>query len=587
MSKKYIKQINNPDFVFPNNNVAEYDTEIIHDLKENSVSGNTTGFAILYDQPSNKIIFSFTYTWLLNNAEPFINQNGQLEILSVHMQDASKNYFKPWICVGNITRSNTALTTVADTQRFEVTPAMMGETSFSSGNYYLEIRFIGHRAIFPISTSAFVAVPTPGPTPTPTPQPCLCYSIPVTGTSIEGGIAGSIAYNDCHGTYTGTVYTSPGTYYLCIQYFDGIPQIFGTTGIDDTGIQIYSSCSSCPTGPTTPTPTPTPTPGGVTATPTPTPTVTNTPTPTPTPGGPTVTPTPTPSATPTLTPTPSPTPIPIYTLSLGYATSNGYDACADRGTGPSTYYSYTPAASLTNGSVIYKTYSVPLTDTADNGWYSDGTNYWVATAGSLYGETSCSAPTPTPTPTPTPVGVQFGIYTGATYATYTAACSASDYPNGNVYLSGSTTPTVGQFFFTDVNCISTYAANGNYYVVRRGGTIYAIQIGLVGQILAVIDCGALPTPTPTPAPTATPLPTYYELTIYKGTTGPSGSACSGTGIAYTVYTTTGGLEDGGTVYSDAIGDLPFAGGNFYYSDGTTYGRINNGGTYTQDGNCSI
>ena len=33
------------------------------------------------------------------------------------MQDASKSYFKPWICVGNITRDNTALTTVGDTQR--------------------------------------------------------------------------------------------------------------------------------------------------------------------------------------------------------------------------------------------------------------------------------------------------------------------------------------------------------------------------------------------------------------------------------------------------------------------------------------
>jgi len=39
MPIKYIKQIINQDFVYPNNEVSEYDQEIVHDLNENSVSG--------------------------------------------------------------------------------------------------------------------------------------------------------------------------------------------------------------------------------------------------------------------------------------------------------------------------------------------------------------------------------------------------------------------------------------------------------------------------------------------------------------------------------------------------------------------
>ena len=112
---------------------------------------------------------------------------------------------------------------------------------------------------------------------------------------------------------------------------------------------------------------------------------------------------PSPSPTPTATATPTPTPPnTIYTLSMGYDATNGWNACANYAAFDRvSLYSYTPASGLTNGSVIYKTYAVPLTDTANNGWYSDGTNFWIATAGSLYSQTPCSTPQPTPTMTPT------------------------------------------------------------------------------------------------------------------------------------------------------------------------------------------
>ena len=46
MSRKYIKQINDYNFVYPNNLIYEYDTEIVHDINDNSVSGITNSFTI-------------------------------------------------------------------------------------------------------------------------------------------------------------------------------------------------------------------------------------------------------------------------------------------------------------------------------------------------------------------------------------------------------------------------------------------------------------------------------------------------------------------------------------------------------------
>ena len=138
--------------------MAEYDVEIIHDLKENTVSGTTSGFSILYDNGTGNLGLSFSYQWYLNSAEPFINNNGKLNILSVHLMSNQKQYYKPWICIGLIQRDNTTLTYVGDTQNFVITPAMMGQSSFTAGKYYAEIRMMGHRVIYPINYSYSVTV---------------------------------------------------------------------------------------------------------------------------------------------------------------------------------------------------------------------------------------------------------------------------------------------------------------------------------------------------------------------------------------------------------------------------------------------
>jgi hypothetical protein len=377
MSKKYIPQVNNDNFVFPNNKLAEYDVEIIHELKEDSVNGVITGFSPLTfsGTPAN-IGVSFTYQWYLNNAEPFISNDGKLDILSVHMQSPDKKYYKPWICVGQVQDNNVNLTYKTDTFLVWVTPQMMGQTSFSSGTYFFEIRFIGHRAIFPVTVSAPLVLPTPtptptatptgptptpgGPTPTPTPTatpagPCVCVEISVTGAT--GGpepIFASIEYNNCFGDLIAEMFATNGTRYRCIDYTGGVIQVFSSNGLTyDIASGFSCSLGTCPTDIVV-TPTPTPTSTGLPPTATPTPTATSvaptaTPTPTATGVPPTATPTPTatgvpPTATPTPTATgvpPTATPTPTATVLgnefyIGPNYGAALDACTNFDTDPQT-----------------------------------------------------------------------------------------------------------------------------------------------------------------------------------------------------------------------------------------------------------
>jgi hypothetical protein len=234
MSRKYIKQIINQDFVYPNADVSEYDIEIVHDINNNSVSGTVSNFTATTVNATG-ITFSFDYTWAKNNAEPFINDNtGYIEIASVHMMAPSQNYFKPWRCVADISSSNINATTFGATTTFSVLPSQLGLSTFTAGIYYFEVRMIGHRAVYPIcveyTVSSGVPTPTPtvtptmtptppGPTPTPTPTPALTgYT---SGATINVTDPGWIKYT----TISGTTYQYVGSY----------------------GTNILSSCLICST----------------------------------------------------------------------------------------------------------------------------------------------------------------------------------------------------------------------------------------------------------------------------------------------------------------------------------------------------
>ena len=64
---KYIPQLNNQNFVFPNYDLVEYDVDIIHNLNEYSVSGTVTNFTGT-SITSSGATFSYNYTWNKNNA---------------------------------------------------------------------------------------------------------------------------------------------------------------------------------------------------------------------------------------------------------------------------------------------------------------------------------------------------------------------------------------------------------------------------------------------------------------------------------------------------------------------------------------
>jgi hypothetical protein len=186
MSKKYIAQVNSTNFVYPNNTLAEYDVEIVHDINNNSVSGTTSGFSALYNSGTGNIDISFTYIWNKNGADPYIDESNLLHVLSVHMTEPSKEYYKPWRMVSGVTTSTITATTKTDTFLINVTPSMMGVSSFSNGVYNFEIRFIGKRSIYPLCYSTSVVLPSPTPTPTktgtPTPTPTVTPGLSPTPT---------------------------------------------------------------------------------------------------------------------------------------------------------------------------------------------------------------------------------------------------------------------------------------------------------------------------------------------------------------------------------------------------------------------
>ena len=382
MSKKYIGQVDNHSFIYPNNNLAEYATEIIHDINNNSVTGTISGVTASFS--GSNVNLTFTYTWNKNNAEPFIDEANRLHLLSVHVMDPSKKYFKPWRMADYFYTTGTTSTTYSATVTVEITPSLMQVTTLQDGNYYVEFRFIGHRAIYPVCQNVTVA-PPPSPTPTPT--------------------------------------VSPGT---------------------------------------------------VLVTPSPTATI-----------APTKTPTPTPTASSGYTP-------PIYTYTLGYDADSGWNACYNwTNFNRTTLYSYTPPSGLTNGTILYKTYAEPLTDFANNGWYSDGTNFYIIYGGgSTYGQTPCSTPQPTPTMTPTstlpPVG--YGVYTGATFFSAAAACSDTNYPSITVYLSPGDVISDGDIVYSDFALSVPFVGNDNFYRIRKNSSVYAARISGGGYISSLTSC---------------------------------------------------------------------------------------------------
>jgi hypothetical protein len=157
MSYKYIPQLNETNFVYPNYEISEYDVDILHTLNNNSVTGTVTNFVVSGTARTTGITFTHNFTWSKNNADVFINSSGQLNVFSVHMLAANQTYYKPWRLVDRAVSSASA-TSLSGSNTITVTPSMMGIASFSSGTYYFEIRMIGLKSVYPICQTISVTV---------------------------------------------------------------------------------------------------------------------------------------------------------------------------------------------------------------------------------------------------------------------------------------------------------------------------------------------------------------------------------------------------------------------------------------------
>jgi hypothetical protein len=160
MSTRYIPQLNETNFVYPNYEISEYDVDIIHSINSNSISGTVTSLSATTIS-SSSITFRYSFFWSKNNADVFISsQTPSLFTTSVHMLAAGQNYYKPWRLIDAVGTSSFGATTQTITNRnVTVTAGQMGLGSFVTGTYYFEFRFIGLKSIFPVCQTLSITVP--------------------------------------------------------------------------------------------------------------------------------------------------------------------------------------------------------------------------------------------------------------------------------------------------------------------------------------------------------------------------------------------------------------------------------------------
>jgi hypothetical protein len=233
MSRKYIRKQILQDFVYPNNDVPQYDIDnIVHDINGNSVSGTVNSLSTISVSQTG-LTFTLNYTWNLNSAEPYINSANLLGLVSVHVLPPSQQYYKPWRLVNTTTSSNTVLTTITQSTTFTITPSMFNLIGFTNGTYYFEVRFIGHRSVYPICTNVDITIPvvTPTPTSTPTPTPTPGGPTP-TPTPTPGGP-----------TPTPTLTPTSNTFeYLFCGRGNGVSEACNDAAINNR--TFYSNCDS-------------------------------------------------------------------------------------------------------------------------------------------------------------------------------------------------------------------------------------------------------------------------------------------------------------------------------------------------------
>ena len=262
MSKKFIAKQLKQNFVYPNNDIYEYQTDIVHNINNNVVSGTVTNFSAT-TVASTGITLTYAATWNLNGGERFLNETNQTSIISVHAMGPTQLYYKPFRTVNYIYDSISAQTS-SDVVTFTMLPSTLGLTSFTNGTYYFEFRLISKKAVVPICKTLVISTipvpsptPTPSPaTPTPTPTPSSTPLPYFSGATLNVTDPGWIKYVTSLGdeyqfiSTTGNITISACT--LCSSFSPGYP-------FADLAAFTVTNCGSSCTGPA-PTPAPSPSP---------------------------------------------------------------------------------------------------------------------------------------------------------------------------------------------------------------------------------------------------------------------------------------------------------------------------------------
>jgi hypothetical protein len=133
--------------------------------------------------------------------------------------------------------------------------------------------------------------------------------------------------------------------------------------------------------------------------------------------------------------------------------------------------------------------------------------------------------TPTQTPTPSQLPAAYGYWSTENYNTATDACRLSSLPNNSLYAApGNTTPFVGMILYTTQTPLSNpFDGSSRYWRLQRGSTIWAVEIGVSGTVLAFTDCSTIPSNTPTPTNTQTPTQTRTQTPTGTPTQTPTGT----------------------------------------------------------------
>lgn len=155
---KYIRQQVLRDFVYPNSEVSQYDTELIHNINNNLVTGVINTFDFVSGTTTG-ITFTINVTSSLNGADPVWNNvnEGNRNLVSIHGLAPGQDYYKPWRTLrayefsGTVDAVNIALYGT-------FTPNMFGITAFTSGVYYFEFRFISKRNVYVIMVNKTITI---------------------------------------------------------------------------------------------------------------------------------------------------------------------------------------------------------------------------------------------------------------------------------------------------------------------------------------------------------------------------------------------------------------------------------------------